>query len=121
MRKSNIGNLAIIGIVLLNIVLWLAFPPASQLETPYWLQYSGELLASTAMILISIGLVLAAKPRFLESIFGGLDQMYSTHKSISMLAFLLSDSVPPARSPPDQVLVPVKMSLLSTSKAEEVI
>ena len=41
------------------------------------------------MILISLSLVLAARPRFLERFFGGLDQMFQTHKRISMLAFIL--------------------------------
>jgi predicted ferric reductase len=89
MTKKNIGNIVIIAIAALNIVLWLVFPLPDTLETNYALQFIGEVVASTVMILIAMTLVLAARPRFLEPYFGGLDQMWQTHKKVSMLAFLL--------------------------------
>ncbi len=89
MQTKNIGNIVIIAIAALNIVLWLAFPPPNTLETNYTLQFIGEVIASTVMILIAMTLVLAARPRILEPYFGGLDQMWQTHKKISILAFLL--------------------------------
>lgn len=89
MKKSKIGNWVITGIVLLNVVLWLAFPPPDTLETNYTLQFVGELISSSVMILLSISLVLATRLRFMEPYFGGLDKMWQTHKKVSMLAFLL--------------------------------
>lgn len=89
MTKKNIGNIAIAVFTALNIVVWLVFPPPDTLDTNYTLQFTGEVIASTAMILMALTLVLAARPRFLEPYFGGLDQMWQTHKKISMLAFLL--------------------------------
>ena len=89
MKKKNIGNIVITALVALNILLWLLFPPPNTLETNYTLQLIGETIASTVMILMAMALVLAARPRFLEPYFGGLDKMWQTHKKLSMLAFLL--------------------------------
>ena len=89
MTQKSLGNITIVAIALLNIVLWVLFPPPDRLETNYVLQFVGEVIASTVMILIAIGLVLAARPRFLEPYFGGLDKMFHTHKRLSMLAFIL--------------------------------
>ena len=89
MKKKNIGNIVITALVAVNILLWLAFPPPNTLETNYTLQFIGEVIASTVMILLAMTLVLAARPRFLEPYFGGLDKMWQTHKKLSMLAFLL--------------------------------
>ena len=89
MQKKQLGNLVIIVLTLLNVAIWLIFPPQDQLPTNDTLQFWGEITSSTAMILMAITFVLAARPRFLEPFFGGLDKMFQTHKQISMLAFLL--------------------------------
>ncbi|MCP4420608.1 MAG: hypothetical protein GY805_28715 [Chloroflexi bacterium] len=89
MQKKQLGNLAVIILTLLNVAIWLIFPPPDQLPTNNALQFWGEITSSTAMILMSITFVLAARPRFLEPFFGGLDKMFQTHKQVSMLAFLL--------------------------------
>jgi len=89
MPKKQLGNATIVAIVLLNVLLWLLFPPPDSLTTSYNLQFVGEVFASSAMILISITIFLSTKPRFLEAYFGGLDQMYQTHKQAAMLAFFL--------------------------------
>lgn len=89
MKKHQIGSITILLFVLLNFALWLIVPPADTLDTNYTLQFIGEVIASTVMILISITLILAARPRVLEPYFGGLDKMWLMHKNISMLAFLL--------------------------------
>lgn len=89
MKKQKIGNNIIIGAVVLNVVLWLAFSPADTLETNYTLQFIGEVIASTAMILMAISLILAARLRFMEPYYGGLDKLWQTHKKVSMLSFLL--------------------------------
>jgi len=89
MHKKQLGNLVIIVFTLLNILIWLLFPPTDQLPTNDALQFWGEITSSTAMILMAITFVLAARPRFLEPYFGGLDKMFQSHKQISMLSFLL--------------------------------
>jgi predicted ferric reductase len=89
MQKKQFGNSVVVALVLLNVVLWLIFPPPDSLPTSYTAQWIGEVMASSAMILMSITIFLANKPRFIEPYFGGLDQMYQTHKQVSMLAFFL--------------------------------
>ena len=89
MQKKDLGNRIAIGLVLLNIIIWLLFPPQNDQTGNYTRRIIGEVIASSTMILISIGLVLTARPRFLEPFFGGLDKMLQTHKKLSMLAFLL--------------------------------
>lgn len=91
MTNSRVGNWVIIGIVIVNILLWFIFPPE-----PNWTEdpkdvghMIGELFSSTAMILMGLAITLATKPRWLEGYFGGLDKMYRTHRRIAMLAFLL--------------------------------
>ena len=90
MHKRQPGNLVITGLVLLNVVLWLACVPLpNDVASPYALSYGAEVFSSTAVILIALALVLSARPRFLEPYFGGLDKMYQTHKQLAVLAFLL--------------------------------
>ena len=89
MKKHQLGNIVIAILVVVNPILWLVITPENTLDTNYVLQVIGEIIASTVMILIALGLVLAARPRFLEPYFGGLDKMWKTHKNISILAFLL--------------------------------
>ncbi|MGB0389721.1 MAG: hypothetical protein ACPGWR_33290, partial [Ardenticatenaceae bacterium] len=86
MQNKGLGNAVVVGLVVLNVVLWLIFPPPDSLPTSYTAQWVGEVMASSAMILMSITIFLATKPRFAEPYFGGLDQMYQTHKQMSMLA-----------------------------------
>jgi len=89
MKKKQLGNIFIICLAALNILLWLIFPPHNNLKTDYTSQLVGEAISSTAMVLISITLILSARIRYLEPYFGGLDQMYQSHKQVSIAAFLL--------------------------------
>ncbi|MCP4417363.1 MAG: hypothetical protein GY805_12130 [Chloroflexi bacterium] len=89
MQKKKIGSSVIIALAAINILLWLLFSPEDTLQTNYTQQFIGEVIASTVMVLIALTLVLAARFRFLEPYFGGLDKMWQTHKKVSMLAFLL--------------------------------
>ena len=45
--------------------------------------------ASCSVICMTLGLLLAARPRSLESWFGGLDRMYRLHKHLGVAALLL--------------------------------
>jgi len=89
MAKKNIGNLAIIGVVALNLALWLVSPPQNDGRPAYWTQYAGEMLSTSAVLLMACGIVLSTRARFLEPYFGGLDKMYASHKNIAITAILL--------------------------------
>lgn len=86
MHKKT-GNLVVFALLFINVLLWAIFPPPSSLPTSYIGQWMGEVLASSAMIMMAIAIFLSTKPRFVEPYFGGLDQMYQTHKQVAMLSF----------------------------------
>ena len=75
MQKKHIGNFVIFGLVVVNVVLYSLFPPPDNGEEYFYNQLLAEILSSSAMILMSCGIVLANRPRFLEPFFGGLDQI----------------------------------------------
>lgn len=90
MQKSSIGPYGIVGAALVNVLLWTVvwFTYAPDREN-FTRQVLGEIVGSTTMVLFACTLVLAARPRFLEPYFGGLDRMYLTHRNVSTFAFLL--------------------------------
>jgi predicted ferric reductase len=87
--KRNIGNLAIIALVILNIVVWLVFPPENDGRPNFLRQYAGEVIGSNNIILMACSLFLSTRPKWLEKYFGGLDKMYMTHRHTGTAAFLL--------------------------------
>jgi len=89
MKKQQFGNLGIITLVVLNFILWLAFPPIDDGRPNFLRAYAGEVLGATVIILMACGLVLAARPKWAEPYFGGLDKMYAAHKRANTAAFLL--------------------------------
>jgi len=89
MQKKNIGNMAIAVLVLINIALWLIFAPANDGRANFSRQLIAEVIGSTAVVLIACALFLSTRLRFLERYFGGLDQMYQSHKRAAMLAIFL--------------------------------
>jgi predicted ferric reductase len=89
MKKKNFGNLVIIGLVTLNFILWIVFPPIYDGRPNFLRVYAGEVLGSTVIMLMACGLVLAARPGWAEPYFGGLDKMYAAHKRANTSAFLL--------------------------------
>lgn len=84
MRQSQLGNLAIAALALLNVLLWALFPPPARDDAYYLRHYVGEVFSTTALILFSCGIFLSLRPRFLEPFFGGLDKMYQSHKSAAL-------------------------------------
>jgi predicted ferric reductase len=89
MRRNQLGNYVIAGLVLVHILLWLTFtPPPTGYPDPS-LQMLGEMLSSTGILLMACALVLSNKPRALEQYFGGLDKMYVTHKTVAIIAVIL--------------------------------
>lgn len=89
MKKRQLGILVILGLVALNFILWLAFPPINDGRPNFLRAYAGEVLGSTVIILMACGLVLAARLAWAEPYFGGLDKMYIVHKQVNTTAFLL--------------------------------
>jgi predicted ferric reductase len=89
MRKQNIGNLVIIGLVVLNLVMWTVFPPINDGREHFLRQYVGEVIGSTMIILMASGLFLSTRAKWAEPYFGGLDKMYTSHKRANTSAFLL--------------------------------
>ncbi|HEX9333048.1 MAG TPA: hypothetical protein VF896_14245 [Anaerolineales bacterium] len=87
--KRNIGNLAIITLVILNIIVWLVFPPVNDGRPNFLRQYVGEVIGSNNIILMACSLFLSTRPKWAEKYFGGLDKMYMTHRNTSTAAFLL--------------------------------
>src|SRR6266516_4031632 len=87
--KRNIGNLAIITLVILNIIVWLVFPPVNDGRPNFLRQYVGEVIGSNNIILMACSLFLSTRPKWAEKYFGGLDKIYMTHRNTSTAAFLL--------------------------------
>lgn len=87
--KQNFGNSFIIGLVILNIVVWLVFPPVNDGRPNFLRQYAGEIIGSNNIILMACSLFLSTRPKWAEKYFGGLDKMYMTHRHTGTAAFLL--------------------------------
>jgi len=89
MRKSNLGNLVVIALAVLNVIVWLVFPPVNDGRENFVRQYAGEIIGSTNIVLMACTLMLAARPKWAEPFFGGLDKMYVAHRRVSTTVFLL--------------------------------
>ena len=87
--KRNLGNYAIIFLVVLNVIIWLLFPPVNDGRANFARQYVGEVIGSTNIILMACALFLSTRPKWAEPFFGGLDRMYITHRRTATAAFLL--------------------------------
>jgi predicted ferric reductase len=77
--------LVLSGLWLMADTLWPAQPGFFPLRT-VWVQYSGVL----AMGLMSLAMLLAVRPQWLEQRLGGLDKMYRLHKWLGIAALALS-------------------------------
>lgn len=87
--KRNTGNFVIIALVLLNLVVWLVFPPVDDGRENFARQYTAEIIGSNNIILMACSLFLSTRPKWAEKYFGGLDKMYVTHRHTGTAAFLL--------------------------------
>ena len=87
--KRNLGNYFIIALVILNIVVWLVYPPVDDGRPNFLRQYAGEMLGANNIILMACSLFLSTRPKWAEQYFGGLDKMYMTHRHTGTAAFLL--------------------------------
>lgn len=89
MRKSNVGNLVIFICVFLTVIVWIVFPPVNDGRENFLRQYVGEVIGSINIVLMAFSLLISARPKWAEPFFGGLDEMYVTHRRTSTMAFLL--------------------------------
>ena len=90
MNKKNIGNIVMMALVVTNIASWVIFAPANDGSRAHFTrQLVAEVIASTAVLLLACNLLLSTRIRLLEPYFGGLDQMYQSHKRAGMLAIFL--------------------------------
>ncbi|MDR4306633.1 ferric reductase-like transmembrane domain-containing protein [Chelatococcus sambhunathii] len=64
----------------------LSIPAASWTGLPTWLSLA---CSSAAFVAMALNQFLATRPRFAEGLFGGLDQIYRTHRHLGVLAFAL--------------------------------
>jgi len=87
--KRNIGNLTIIALVILNVLVWLVFPPVNDGSPNFLRRYVGEVIGSNNIVLMACSLFLSTRPKWAEQYFGGLDKMYMTHRHTGTAAFLL--------------------------------
>ena len=87
--KRHIGNITIIVLVILNILVWLVFPPENDGRANFVRQYAGEIIGSNNIILMACSLFLSTRPKWAEKYFGGLDKMYLTHRHTGTAALLL--------------------------------
>jgi predicted ferric reductase len=87
--KQNIGNLVIIALVILNVIVWLVFPPVNDGRPNFLRQYAGEVIGANNIILMACSLFMSTRPKWAEKYFGGLDKMYITHRHTGTAAFLL--------------------------------
>src|SRR5687768_3914171 len=85
----NLGNYAIIALVILNVIVWLVFPPVNDGEPNFLRRYAGEVIGSNNIVLMACSLFLSTRPKWAEKYFGGLDKMYQTHRHTGTAAFLL--------------------------------
>jgi predicted ferric reductase len=89
MMKRHFGNIAIIVLVILNVGVWLVFPPVNDGRENFARQYAGEILGANNIILMACSLFLSTRPKWAEQYFGGLDKMYLTHRHTGTAALLL--------------------------------
>ncbi len=87
--QRRLGNLVIISLVILNVIVWLVFPPFNDGRPNFVRAWAGEIIGATNIILMSCSLFISTRPKWAEKYFGGLDKMYQTHRHTSTAAFLL--------------------------------
>ncbi len=90
-RKTLAGWLAIIGVSLSPVLLWLLFGPGVSDLVGYGnLTHSiGEMMGLVAMVMFALTFVLSTRIKAIENIFGGLDKVYMVHGILGGSAMIL--------------------------------
>jgi predicted ferric reductase len=89
MPQKAPGNWGLVALVVVNIALWLVFPPQDDGQPTFLRKYVSEIVSSSAVILMAAAQVLALRPRAFEPFFGGLDKMYVSHKNAALAGTVL--------------------------------
>ena len=76
-------------VLAIPILLWLQVQTISTNSIYSILAGFGEIAGITGTVLFSIGLLLSARPAFLEKIFHGLNALYDYHSKIGQIAVIL--------------------------------
>lgn len=90
-NKKNIGPRVFWGISLLVLLLWLTAYPETTVKhsAKGFFIYSSQITGLLGFSLFAITFILAARIKWLEQYFGGLDKMYHTHHQMAKVAFFL--------------------------------
>jgi len=90
-NKGKIGPRVFWGISLLVILLWLTAYPETTVKhsAKGFFIYSSQITALLGFALFAVTFMLAARIKWLEPYFGGLDKMYHSHHQMAKVAFVL--------------------------------
>ena len=85
------GPLVLVVLCAIPLVLWARIGPLGPRfsGSTLALTSAGVLCAFAGTAAFALNLVLGARLRFVESLFGGLDRMYRVHRQNGQIAFLL--------------------------------
>ena len=72
MNTNRLGLYTIPVLIILNIIVWLVFPPVYDGREDFVRTYLGEVLGSTVIILMSYSLFLSTRPKWAEKYFGNI-------------------------------------------------
>jgi predicted ferric reductase len=91
MSKSQIGLWIFWGAALLVIPLWLISFPETTIKhnlKPFFV-YTSQITSLVGFVLFALTFILAARIRWLEDYFNGLDKMYHLHHSMARIAMVM--------------------------------
>jgi predicted ferric reductase len=86
---KNIGIITIILLTLIPIIIWSLIIPISFrfINLDIATTSLGQILGLLGIVLFSINLILASRPKFLDRYFWGLNKVYDYHHGIGAIAF----------------------------------
>lgn len=87
---TKTGWLLLTGLIVVPFVLWATIQPLDErFGTPYLTLTSlGRLIGIATMVLFSLNIILTARLKLVETLFGGLNKVYIAHHIIGGLALL---------------------------------
>ncbi|KKP86896.1 MAG: hypothetical protein UR90_C0018G0013 [Parcubacteria group bacterium GW2011_GWC1_35_8] len=89
--KNNSGLILVIILSIIPIIIWLFMKPLADRFTSFGMTFRslGQITGLLGMALLSINFILAARFKFLDKLFNGLNRVYIKHHTIGALAFCL--------------------------------
>jgi len=88
---SKTGWLLLTGLIIVPFALWATFQPLGErFGTTYLTLTSiGRLVGIASMVCFSLNIILTARLKFIETLFGGLNKVYIAHHIIGGLALVV--------------------------------